>query len=67
MQQVVAQLRAEGSPVQDEALPYLSPARFEHINRLGKYTFAEQETLLGNGLRPLRQPGQAVGPMAAVP
>ena len=65
MQQVIAQLRAEGTPVQDEDLTHLSPARFEHINRLGKYTFAEQETLLRNGLRPLRQPEQMVEPMAA--
>ncbi|GAA4020241.1 hypothetical protein GCM10022408_37710 [Hymenobacter fastidiosus] len=56
MQEVVTQLRAEGYPVQDEDLVHLSPARYEHINRLGKYTFAEQEALLGKGLRPLRQP-----------
>ena len=67
LQEVIAQLRAEGYPVQDEDLAHLSPARFEHINRLGKYTFAEQETLLRNGLRPLSQPGQAVEPMAATP
>ena len=67
MQEVIAQLRAEGYPVQDEDLAHLSPARFEHINRLGKYTFAEQETLLRNGLRPLRQPGQTVAPTAATP
>ena len=65
VQQVIAQLRAEGYPVHDEDLIHLSPARFEHINRLGKYTFAEQETLLRNSLRPLRQPGQAVAPTAA--
>ena len=65
MQEVITQLRAEGYPVQDEDLAYFSPARFEHINRLGKYTFAEQETLLRSGLRPLRQPGQAVASTAA--
>ena len=66
MKQVIAQLPAEGYPVQGEDLTHLSPARFEHINRLGKYTFAEQEILLRNGLRPLRQPEQMVEPMAAM-
>ena len=65
MQEVITQLRAEGYPVQDEDLVHLSPARFEHINQLGKYTFAERETLLRNGLRPLRQPSQAVAPTTA--
>lgn len=59
VQEVITQLRAEGYPIQDEDLVHLSPARFEHINRLGRYTFAEQETLLRNGLRPLRQPGHS--------
>ena len=63
MQEVITQLRVEGYPVQNEDLAHLSPARFEHINRLD--TFTEQETLLRNGLRPLRQPGQAVAPTAA--
>lgn len=64
MQEVLTQLRTEGYPVQEQDLVHLSPARFEHINRLGKYTFAEQQTLLRNGLRPLRHPGQAFAPMA---
>ena len=59
MQEVITQLRAEGYPVQDEDLVHLSPARFEHINRLGKYSFADQQALLNNGLRPLRRPEQA--------
>ena len=65
MQKVIAQLRAEGYPVQDEDLAHLSPAWFEHRSRLGKYPFAEQEYLLRNSLRPLRQPRQAVAPTAA--
>ena len=40
VQEVITQVRAEGYPVQDEDLVHLSPARFEHINRLGKYTFS---------------------------
>ena len=64
MQEVIMQLRAESYPVQDEDPVDLSPGRFEYINQLGQYTFAEQETLLRNGLRPLRQPGQTVAPTA---
>lgn len=65
MQEVMVQLRTEAYPAQDEDLAHLSPARFEHRNRLGKYPFAEQENLLRNGLRPLRQPRQAVAPTGA--
>ena len=65
IQKIIAQLRAESCPVQDEDLPYLSPACFEHRNRLGKYPFAEQEHLLRNSLSPLSQPRQAVAPTAA--
>ena len=65
MQKVIAQLRAEGYPVQDEELAHLSPACFGHRSRLGKYLLAEQEYLLRNSLRPLRQPRQAVAPTAA--
>lgn len=42
MQEIITQLRVGGYPIPDEDLIYLSPARFEHINRLGKYTFANQ-------------------------
>ncbi len=40
MQKVTIQLWAEGYPVQDEDLAPLSPDRFEHLNRLVKYTVA---------------------------
>lgn len=53
MQEVIAQLRAEGYPIREEDLAHLSPARFEHINRLGKYTFPNQESVACYGLRPL--------------
>lgn len=39
LQQVVQTLRAEGVEVRNEDLARLPPARYEHINRLGKYTF----------------------------
>lgn len=56
LQQVVQTLRAEGVEVRDEDLARLSPARYEHINRLGKYTFPRQVEVEPNGLRSLRKP-----------
>ena len=42
-------------------VPYLSPSRYEHINRLGKYSFTNPARLDPLHRRPLRQPGD---PMA---
>lgn len=36
---VLDALRAEGHEVREEDVTRLSPARFEHINPYGKYTF----------------------------
>ena len=58
LQQVVHTLRAEGVAVRDEDLARLSPARYEHINRLGKYTFPSQVEVQPNGLRSLRKPSE---------
>jgi hypothetical protein len=58
LQQVVQTLRAEGVEVRDEDLARLSPTRYEHINRLGKYTFPRQVEVEPNGLRSLRKPAQ---------
>jgi TnpA family transposase len=52
MQAVLDHLRAKGHPMQEDDLVHLSPARFEHINPYGKYSFdldAKRKTL-----RPLR-------------
>lgn len=53
---VLDQLRAEGVEVRDEDVKHLSPARYEHINRHGKYHFHIEEELNRVGLRPLRRP-----------
>lgn len=50
LQQVVQTLRAEGVQVRDEDLARLSPVRYEHINRLGRYTFPSQVEVEPNGL-----------------
>lgn len=54
--EVIRELKAEGYKIDDEDLKHLSPARFEHINVYGKYSFPVRETLSRQGLRPLRKP-----------
>ncbi len=53
MQAVIDQLRSEGYPIDDNDLAHLSPARYEHINPYGKYSFDLH--LPQNQLRPLSQ------------
>ena len=38
MTRVLAELLAEGYPVEEAALPYLSPYRRDHVNRFGSYS-----------------------------
>lgn len=53
MQAAIEQLRREGIPVNDADVMHLSPARYEHIDPYGKYSFELE--LAPNQLRPLRQ------------
>lgn len=53
---VLAQLRQEGYPVQDEDVARLSPLIHSHINLLGRYSFAVPEAVTRGELRPLRDP-----------
>jgi TnpA family transposase len=55
MQAALEALRVEGYAVQDEDLVHLSPARFAHIHRYGKYHFDVVTARSRSGLRPLRQ------------
>ncbi len=55
MNEVIAQLRAEGYPVDDVDVAHLSPARYEHINPYGKYPFNLDEAQKQGQLRPLRK------------
>jgi hypothetical protein len=43
---VLKQLQKEGYEVHKKDLKHISPAPFEHINRLGKYDFNDQIRLL---------------------
>ena len=47
--------------VRDEDLAHLSPARFEHLNRLSKYTFPRAVEEQPNGYSPLRTPTTGAG------
>ena len=55
-QEIIKQLRQEGSVIDEKDFEFISAAPFEHINRLGKYSFTANPVLEDNGLRPLRKP-----------
>lgn len=55
IQAVADALRSEGREVRDEDLARLSPSRFEHVNRYGRYLF-DVAGARRDGLRPLREP-----------
>lgn len=56
MNAVLASLRQEGFPILKEDISRLSPLGFEHINVLGRYSFAIPEAVRRGELRPLRDP-----------
>jgi TnpA family transposase len=56
MEAALEQLRQNGHPVQDEDLARLSPLIHDHINLLGRYSFAVPEAVARGELRPLHDP-----------
>jgi hypothetical protein len=56
MQAALEQLRAEKYPVLDEDVAHLSPLIHDHINMLGRYSFAVPDSVTRGELRPLRSP-----------
>ena len=56
IQAALDQLRAEGFTVLDEDVARLSPLGHDHINMLGRYSFAVPESVTRGELRPLRNP-----------
>jgi hypothetical protein len=56
MNAVLAQLRREGYLVRDEDVARLSPLIYDHINVLGRYSFAIPEAVTRGERRPLRDP-----------
>jgi TnpA family transposase len=59
MDAVLHQLRAEDYPVLPEDVARLSPFGHEHINMLGRYSFAVPEAVARGELRPLRNATEA--------
>jgi TnpA family transposase len=59
MQAALEQLRAEDYPVREEDVVRLSPLGHEHINMLGRYSFAVPEAVARGELRPLRNPADS--------
>ncbi len=53
---ILSQLRQEGFQVNDEDAARLSPLTYEHINMLGRYSFAMPDSVIRGELRPLRNP-----------
>jgi hypothetical protein len=45
-----------GYPVRDQDVAHLSPLIYDHINVLGRYSFAVPESVARGELRPLRNP-----------
>jgi TnpA family transposase len=56
MDAVLQQLRREGHPVREEDVARLSPLIYEHINLLGRYSFAIPDAVIRGELRALRDP-----------
>ncbi len=59
MDAVLDQLRSEGYPVRSEDEARLSPFGREHINMLGRYSFAVPEAVARGELRPLRSASES--------
>ena len=45
----------EGLAINTDDFEHISPTPFEHVNRLGKYSFKTEFEIDNNGLRPLRE------------
>jgi Tn3 transposase DDE domain-containing protein len=57
MDAALAHLRGTGAEVKPEDVARLSPLSHEHINVLGRYSFALADRMAQGELRPLHHPG----------
>lgn len=55
---VFNQLKQEGYEIKEDDMARLSPLMHDHINMLGRYSFAVSESIRKGELRPLRNPNQ---------
>ena len=51
-------LRSQGEDVKPEDIVRLSPLEYQHVNFLGRYSFALAEPIARGELRPLRDPDE---------
>jgi len=58
MDRALAQLRAQGAPIDEDDVARLSPLGTHHINVLGRYHFALPEAIARGEFRPLRDPAE---------
>jgi TnpA family transposase len=58
MWEAIEQLKREGRQIDEADIKHLSPARYDHINVFGRYSFPVEEALKRRKLRPLRKPGE---------
>ncbi|HBQ8693424.1 TPA: Tn3 family transposase, partial [Klebsiella pneumoniae] len=58
MTEALKQLKRQGYQVLDDDVARLSPLGWEHINMLGRYSFAVPEEVARGELRPLRNPAE---------
>jgi TnpA family transposase len=56
MEAALKQVQQQGNPVKKEDIERLSPLGFEHVNLLGRYSFALPESVNRGAFRPLRNP-----------
>ena len=54
MQAIIKQLETEGYAVSEEDKKHISPCRFDHINKHGRFSFNTDKELNRKELRPLR-------------
>ena len=59
MDAILTQLRKDGFAVKDEDVARLSPFGHDHINLLGRYSFAVPDSVARGELRPIRHPNEA--------
>ena len=58
LDQALTQLHVEGYHADKKDIERLSPPGHEHLNFLGRYTFALPEEIQRGGYRPLREPAE---------
>ncbi len=56
LNRAISALRDQGRPLEDAGLQHISPVCWNHINRIGNYSWRQNKRVEERGLRPLRMP-----------